>query len=77
LLEPILTPGDDARRILPTVLHYRQAVIESLIDRVPANYSDNAAHASLRECHQSPEKIKASGIRTGSTSAGSSGVSKS
>ena len=76
LFQSLLAPGDNACRILATVLHHRQAVIQRLVDRVPANDSDNAAHASL-PVHLPPGNLSCSGSSIGSESAGSSGVSSS
>ena len=76
LLQPVLTPGDDTGRILATVLHHGQAVVKGLIDGVPANDSDNAAHTSLR-IQFLPGNLSCFGSSTGSASAGASGVSSS
>ena len=57
LLQALLAPGDDARGILTAVLHHRQAVVERLVDGIPANDSDNAAHASLHECYESARTV--------------------
>ena len=76
LLQSLLAPGDDASRILTAVLHHRQAIVERLVDGVPANDSDNAAHASLR-IQFPPGSLSCFGSSTGSASAGASGVSSS
>ena len=43
-VQPIATPGDDTRGILPAMLQYGQRIINGLIDRALADDTYDAAH---------------------------------
>jgi hypothetical protein len=43
-VKSMLTPGHDARRILPAVLQHSQRIVDRLVNRFFSNYSDYAAH---------------------------------
>ena len=44
-----LTPGHDARRVLPAVLQDGQRVVDRLVNGFFSNYSDNATHFIILE----------------------------
>ena len=48
----LLTPGYDASRILPAMLHYCQRIVQKLINRLTTDDSDHATHRLSLQFHR-------------------------